>query len=246
MKKILLFTLLGATGLTQANAQWVKAGPEIGLNLSSFASRINGDKQSNNLLPGLKLGGVVDIGFTRNFSFQPGLFFSMKGAAAKTTDRTVTGGGTTITDTYKDRFWANYIEMPMNVEFRVGDPRYGQFFFGGGPYIAAALGGKITSEHTHTVSNDNGTTVNTTSNDHSISIGDNANSDDLRPFDGGLNFNAGYQARNGFYVRGNIGIGLANVLPEGDGDNYIHNWGLGVSAGYLFGAYHGHAHHHRR
>jgi len=237
MKKIIL--LFAATlGVTSLYAQrvWVKAGPEIGLNLSSIAEQYDGDSYSNKILPGLKIGGALDVGFTRHVSFQPGLYFSMKGTANRD-ESSVTIGNTTTTNTYKERFLLNYIEMPMNVEFKFGSPRYGQFYFGGGPYIAALLGGHYKYEHTRTTANNTEATTSTLeSYDRSLSIGDNAARDDVRGFDGGLGLNMGYEFRNGLFLRGAADIGFANILPDGDNNNYMRNWSLGFSVGYFFHA----------
>lgn len=233
MKKIFILLGLGCAVFNQANAQHIKLGPEAGLNLFSMSSRFDGDHESNRLIPGLKLGGVIDFGITRHFSIQPGLYFSMKGFSQKTSDRT-TVGNTTTTVTDKYRMGLGYIEMPVNFLYKSRMHHSGQFFAGGGPYLAALVGGKIKTDHTRTISNDNGSNVTHSSDSYSVNIGDNAQSDDVRGADAGINMNAGYEFRNGLFLRGNLGVGLANIMPEGDSDYSMHNVGMSFTVGYFF------------
>lgn len=235
MKKIVLLLSLAICGVEQTKAQTVSVGPEIGLNLSNTSTRVNGIKNSNEWLPGVKVGGIVDIGFARSVSFQPGLYFVMKGSKNDYVN-IVQINNLSYRESGEARMRMNYIEMPMNLQFKLWAPDGGNFFFGAGPYLAVALGGEVSSEYTRTLVNvNNGDAgVYAESNSRTLEIGDNPALDDIQPLDAGLNFNAGYEFRNGLFLRANMGAGLANVRPNGDSDNYIRNWGLGFSLGYLF------------
>lgn len=233
MKKIICLFGIGLMGLNAAKAQHISLGPEAGLNLYSISERFDGVKESNRLIPGFKIGGVVDFGLTRHFSIQPGMFFTTKGAMDKTTDYT-TVGSTTTSLTTKDQIWLNYFEIPVNFLYKSNYSHTGRFFAGGGPYMAALLGGKIKNDRTRTVSNDNGTTTTHSSNTYSVNIGDNPNTDDVRGGDVGINMQCGYEFRNGLLLRYNLGLGIANVMPAGDSDNSMHNIGMSFTVGYLF------------
>lgn len=235
MKKTILLLSMGIASAFSAGAQWVTVGPEVGINSTSFAERYNGVDVSDGMRAGVKAGGIVDIGFTRHFSLQPGLFYNMKGAQERYVSTTTTETGTIRTDEIKNDFRINYIEMPMNLEFKVGQPRHGQFIFGGGPYVAVALSGTISNDNGTEVVLPSGRVISTQDNHSSSAYIGNTIDDDITPFDGGLNFNLGYQSARGLFVRGNMSFGIANILPKGDADNYIRNWGMGVSVGYLFG-----------
>lgn len=234
MKKAIL--LLGACICTAtfANAQWISGGPEIGLNLSNISSAYNGDHASGGIRAGLKVGGVIDFGFTPHFSLQPGLFYSMKGTH-ETSFQSTSNPFTTTTSSSRYDYRISYLEIPVNFQYKFGRPRYGQFFIGAGPYVAFALGGKATDESGTTVTGNNGGSVSSDrSTTYTLNIGNNA-TDDVKTVDAGLNFNLGYQFARGLYFRGNAGLGLVNIMPGGDANNYMHNWGFGLSVGYLFG-----------
>ncbi len=232
MKKVIFLLAIGAVSATGASAQWITAGPEIGLNLSTINSRYNGNSQTDGVRPGLKVGGNIDIGVSRCFSIQPGLFYSMKGSA-NVDRRTFVNGSTTVVEENTQDYRINYVEMPVNLLIRLGAPR-AQFFFGGGPYVALALGGKATNIQTRSISNGNGSGGFTDRSDYTLNIGDNA-TDDVRPIDAGLNVNAGFQSRHGMFVRANMGFGMVNVLPNGNDDNYMHNVNGTISLGFLMG-----------
>jgi len=233
MKKLICLFGIGLMAASAAKAQHISLGPEAGLNLYTVSSRYDGYKESNKMIPGFKIGGVVDFGLTRHFSIQPGMFFTTKGAMQKTTDRT-TVGSTTTTLTTKDQLWLNYFEIPVNFLYHANYSRTGRFFAGGGPYMAALLGGKIKNDRTRTVTNDNGTTTSHSSNTYSVNIGDNGATDDVRGGDVGINMQAGYEFRSGLLLRYNLGLGIANIMPDGDSDNYMHNIGMSFTVAYLF------------
>lgn len=214
MKKLLTLSSLMLLTMLSASAQRVRlrAGPEMGINFTNMTARyedIDGDdeRESGDIKAGVKIGGVVDIGLTRHFAIQPGLFFSQKGY------RNEIGR-------FDYSFNVNYLEFPINFLYKTSPSPAGRFFVGGGPYLATAVGGKYEDED---------------GNDESLDFGDNARNDDLRGFDAGMNITLGYEMPFGLFFRGNYGIGLANIRPDGDSDNSLRNWGFGLSVGFLFG-----------
>lgn len=229
MKKILL--LLGAITFcySQVQAQHIKIGPEIGINWTKFNVDQPGiDQDDYKSLAGLKIGGIADIRFDRMFSIQPGLFFSQKGSKEKYTDF----GGATNTY-HNNKIRVNYLEIPLNFQLRFGHPYRGQFFIGAGPYLAFAVGGEITTKTT--VRDDDGFTIDASNDSYDLEIGDDDFNDDVKGTDAGLNLNLGFMAPRGFFIRGNAGIGLSNILPGGDDDYSVRNLSAGLSIGFLFG-----------
>ena len=234
MKKVILILSIGAVSTLSAKAQWVTIGPEVGINSTSFMERYNGVDVSDGMRPGLKIGAIVDIGFTKHFSLQPGLFYNMKGAQERYTSTVTTENGSLRTDEVKNDFRIDYVELPVNFQFKFGQS-HGQFFFGAGPYVAVALNGTITNVNGTSVVTPSGRVIANENNKSTSARIGNTLADDIRPIDGGVNLNLGYMSRVGLFVRGNMGLGVANILPEGDSDNYIRNSGMGLSVGYLFG-----------
>ena len=161
-------------------------------------------------------------------SFQPGLFFNQKG----TKDKYSYGQG-------NDRVYVNnkvrvnYLEIPLNLQLKFGRPYRGQFFIGGGPYLAFAIGGEIDARET--LRTDNGNSIVLVDDEYDLEIGDDEFDDDIKGSDAGINLNLGFMAPRGFFVRGNTGIGLANILPGGNDDYDWKNFSLSLTVGMLFG-----------
>ncbi|HRO41293.1 MAG TPA: porin family protein [Flavipsychrobacter sp.] len=229
MKRLIL--LLGAVAMctTTALAQRIKVGPEIGVNWSKFNVDARGiDEDDFKMRPGLKVGGIVDIGFNRMFSFQPGVFFNQKGSRDKYSEG-VAMGRRYIDDKYR----INYLELPMNFQLKFGHPYRGQFFIGAGPYLAFAIGGE--RDWKETVRTNDGTVVFRDDGDEELEFGNDDFDDNFRGSDAGLNLNLGFMGPRGFFVRGNAGIGLANIMPERNDDFSYKNLSLSLTLGMLFG-----------
>lgn len=228
MKKLLLFVVL-ALGSAGASAQWIRVGPEVGANWSRFnVDDPYADNADFGARIGWKVGGIVDIGFDRMFSIQPGVFFNQKGSTDKYSEHL---GGTYAT--YNNKVRVNYLELPLNFQLKFGRPRRGQFFIGAGPYVAFAIGGEV--KERRTLRENNGTPIVTTSDQYDLEIGDNAQRDDIKGTDAGLNLNLGFQAPRGFFIRGNSGIGLTNIVPGGGDDYTWKNLSMSLTVGMLFG-----------
>lgn len=116
----------------------------------------------------------------------------------------------------------NYIEVPVNLLYKFKTNTGNYVFAGAGPYFAVAVGGQATA---------NGYTA-------KINIGS-SETDDVKTFDFGLGFNAGYQLRQGLFFRGQYQFGLVNINPAhntyGGGDATVKNNGFSITVGWLFG-----------
>jgi hypothetical protein len=233
MKNFILSIGLALGSFAAAQAQTIMGGPELGLNLTNVSQRANGNKVSTDMIPGLKVGGILDIGVTPSFAIQPGLFFSMKGYQYNYR-QTIVLGGFQYQEDYEAKARINYLEVPINFLYKAHWPN-GTFFIGGGPYVAAAIGGEIDIERKRMLlNNGDGKTITETWNDD-IEVGTDGGRDHVTPMDAGLNFTGGYEFNNGIFARANLGFGLMNTRPDGDDDNYMRNMGFGLSIGYMFG-----------
>ncbi len=234
MKKILTITGFSILLASQSIAQRITIGPEAGLNISNQVTKINGDRLESDPKLGLKIGGIVDIGLTRTFSIQPGLFFSQKGSKVEDVSyRSLGNLSYREMERYDTRL--NYVELPLNLQFYFGRPRTGCFFVGGGPYVAFLLGGKEKYTWESRLADGSRAIIDSRSENYDLEIGDDAREDDVKGADAGLNFNLGYMTRHGFFVRGNMGVGLSNLLPGGDSDFRQNNIGGSVTMGFLIG-----------
>lgn len=233
MKKYILSIGLALGGFVAADAQTIMGGPELGLNLTSMAYRVNDNKMSTDMLPGLKVGGVLDIGVTPSFAIQPGLYFSQKGFRNDYTVM-VMMGGLQYRDEFDVKMRINYLEIPINFLYKAHWPN-GTFFLGGGPYVAMAMGGEAEIERKRSIAvgNDGRSTTDTWTDD--VEVGTDGARDHVTPMDAGLNVTGGYEFNSGLFLRGNLGMGLVNVRPDGDDDTFMRNYGVGFSVGYMFG-----------
>ncbi|RYY12969.1 MAG: PorT family protein [Chitinophagaceae bacterium] len=231
MKKLLMIACLAATTWT-AQAQRIRAGIEAGINFNSLRIELEDVDVDNGTNTGLKIGGIVDIPMSHSASFQPGLFYNVKGSENRFTN-TYTVNNVLMRERLNQELKINYLEIPFNFQFRL-NPRYRSgFFIGGGPYVGFAIGGEV--EQDLTVRDLNGTVYFEDEDSYDLEIGDDEDEDDIRRNDFGVNLNLGYMGRQGFFVRGNMGVGLTNIIPGGDDDFSARNFTLGLSAGFLFG-----------
>ena len=107
----------------------------------------------------------------------------------------------------------NYLEIPINCIYKV-DLSSLKVLISAGPYLAYALSGKADAE--------------------TINFGSDAEKDDMKPLDFGLNIGAGVEIK-GVSIMMQYGLGLANLALRTDGGYSIKNYVIGISAGYKFG-----------
>jgi len=123
------------------------------------------------------------------------------------------GGVETVTDyqTVKVKTSLNYLELPVNMYYS----KRNRFFITFGPAFGFALSGQIKAE------------------DESVKLkfGSGAE-DDLKSFEIGLNFTAGYQFKNNLFLAVSSGSGISDLSND---DSYSFSNGyLGFRLGYVF------------
>ncbi|WP_426671371.1 porin family protein [Mucilaginibacter sp. McL0603] len=209
MKKIPLTLCLFLATITICFAQSLNFGIKAGLNLSTQSINPSGTADTKNLT-GFHAGIIVDIGL-KNFSIQPGLFFTTKGEVTPQNLLLLTG---VDHGTYNAKEVLNYIEVPVNFLYNIKDAPKVKIYFGGGPYLAYGISGHGTtwgSMPTYTV--------------HFDTYG-------YKNPDYGVNFVAGIELSKKILIDANYGLGLGNLSRE-EGLT-IRNRVIGISVGYLF------------
>jgi len=212
MKKLILLTLLFVAGAATTFAQTVSFGVKAGLNISKWQISNQTQSLATDGITGFHAGGIVDIKFG-SFSVQPGVLFTTKGSAENVTQPS---GYMHL----RERL--NYIEIPVNLLYRVTAGK-GNVFFGGGPYVAFGLSGKGTGD-----SNFNGQQAHVTQ-DYKFGSGDG----ELKSPEIGINALVGYQLNMGLMISAGYGWGLTN-MAHSDGEGKLKNKGLEFSLGYFF------------
>ncbi|GJH39690.1 hypothetical protein RCZ04_02400 [Capnocytophaga sp. HP1101] len=210
--------LLGSIAMLQAQ---VKTGLEvkIGGNIAGlyYSDSSNSDRT---FTPGFHTGGLFSLNFPSGIALETGLMLNTKGQAYEYK--------------YKDddkrqlselHYTYGYLEVPFYVGYKLklGNVK---LVWKAGPYVAAALWGNSREEWAYY--KDNRLKDYKETNRHSLSIG-NSSSDDLRPFDAGLNLATGVEIKR-FTAGLQYGIGFSDVLPNRS--ESTSNQVLSLSVGY--------------
>lgn len=223
---------------TTAQAQYIRFVPEAGFNVSNIRVRERDGRETRSYSGdpklGLKIGGSVDIGISQCFSIQPGLFFSQKGY---TLDENPTGGIVINRENAWRKATFNYLEMPLNLMFKFGSPRYPRFFIGGGGYLAYGVSGKVKYGP---YAGQSGTTT------RDLEFGTSETNDDYRNADVGGQLFAGVLMPFGGFIRAQYQGGIANIDPAQDDDYKVHNATASLTFGIMVGGHDHHRGHHGR
>jgi len=199
MKKFfstMALVLAMTTGLLAQNNFGIRAG----YNLANQFVREGDHSATTKVASRFHVTGYYDVRISPGFSIQPGLSLEGKGAKSKIPE-----------GTFIDKFL--YLQVPVNFLGRV-ETRSGDFFYGGGPYLAYGVSAKVTSGR------------------QGIDINWGSGVDELNPFDLGLGAMLGYRFMNGFVLSASSTAGLINI--SNTSTKYL-NRVTSISVGYEFG-----------
>lgn len=209
MKKIALLIAMVTFGFV-VNAQEIKFGPKVGLNLSNLRSSENIDAGTRT---SFHIGGMAEVRFGEKLAIQPELLYSEQGTSKKISS---TGAGI-VSASYKNVLSYNYLTIPVMAKYFIIDD------------LAVELGpqvGFLLSAKSKKVVSAGGVSVSTDSN----------NEMDFKEFtnsvDFGLNVGASYTFIFGLNagVRYSLGLSKTNKI----GPENIKNGVFQVSVGYFF------------
>lgn len=208
MKKLLLTLCLVSATMTISFAQSFNFGIKAGLNLSNQSVNPPNPWSTKNLT-GFHAGVIADIAI-KNVSIQPGIFFTTKGEITLENLKQLTGQG----GTYDAKEVLNYIEVPVNLLYKIKATPAVKIYFGGGPYLAYGISGHGTEAGAFPIY-----TVHFDSNGY-------------KNPDYGVDFVAGVELFKKLLIDVNYDLGLGNLSRVNDVT--IRNRVIGVSVGYLF------------
>lgn len=225
-KKIILS--FAALAISFGAMSQARVGVKGGWNLSSISVDNDGSVDNDKSLSGFNIGVIADLPLVpKILSFQPGVFYSTKGAKLKSE-----GTG------YKSEFTTrpSYIEIPLNFVGKIPVGTDSRLFAGIGPYFAFGVAGK----------NKTSTTVAgvTTSQESSIKWDDDTPFNDgdpnqgynkLKRFDWGGQLMVGAEI-HGLILSAQYGLGLAKINSGGNDSRNEKNKNrvFSLSAGFLF------------
>ncbi|MBI2729298.1 MAG: PorT family protein [Sphingobacteriales bacterium] len=214
IKKIMLVTFIVLATAGGVYAQKGMFGLRAGINFQNINGKDNaGNSLNNKMLTGFNAGIMIDNPVSGQFTIQPGLLFSTKGA--KSEDGSV-------------KIHFSYLEIPLNFIYEPAINK-NKLMLGGGPYVAFAVAGNEEST--------SGTRKIQFKSKVLLSDMPNTTKAYYRGFDAGLNFLAGYRLNNNFSIQLNAQFGLTNIFPGYEVPDYnakLKNTGFGVSIGYRF------------
>ncbi|WP_038028661.1 porin family protein [Thermonema rossianum] len=203
MKKLLLTLAAGAL-FFGAQAQ-ISIMPKAGVSLASTAYKSAGESDKTDMKTGFAFGVAAPISVSDQFSVQPELLYIQKGGEEKS-------NGLTSSATI------NYLEIPV-----MARAHFGGFYVGAGPYLGIALGGKAKID-------DGSASI-----EADLNIGTDEAEDDVKPTDFGMYFGLGYGFEVGsgkLVLDARYGLGLSNIQPGGDSDNFSKNRNIAITVGY--------------
>jgi hypothetical protein len=190
-------------------------GFTAGASLANVKITASGISASPKMKTGITAGLILDAPFSANFHFQPAINLVQKGYKAND-------------DTGKETFNLNYLELPLNFVYYSDG-----FFAGAGPSFSYGISGRDKIKYSDDSTPDDNETVHFGSHE-----------DEVKPFDFGANFTAGYKTSSGFLITVNYTLGLSNIGNTDSeglfGDVKIKNNCFGIKIGYMF---HGNKHH---
>ena len=203
MKKI-LFTTVAIMAFGLMNAQEVKYGAKVGLNLSN----VTGDIEDTKNKTGLLIGGYAEIKVTDKFSVQPEISYSAQGTKAEDSYSDMYGS-ITIDLTQK----LNYLNVPVMAKYYVDK----KFYVEAGPQIGFLLSAeqKAVAKGIYY-----GETINETEKVD--------NKSSLNSTDFGINIGLGFNFTDKIGANLRYTSGLSDIDKE-DSNSEIYNSNIGIS-----------------
>lgn len=171
----------------------------------------------------VNIGLFADIPFNESsrFTFQPGIFYMGKGRKyAQVNDTTTAAANDTLL--FNRSLISNYIDMPMNIAYRIPLSKKASFMISAGPYLSFFFKGKNITELRQYSTNK------FTKEETTLDAGDAPNK--VQTFDFGVNARAGFEIGS-VLVTGFVSQGLTNFYTA-DYDGTFKHRVVGASVGF--------------
>lgn len=225
MKKLLFFAAIFFT--ISAHSQ-TRFGIEAGAIGSVFKIKpVDDGDMKYKLKPGVKIGVFAEIPMSNNVFINPALNYVYKGGKA-TTDYDDEFG------TYHDEYTIshNYLELPVNIIYKINGMNNPGLYFGAGPVLGYGLSGEIKSK-SNWVENDE---AGDDEDNAKVKFDGKKDTDDeyvhFKALEVGANVLVGYELGNGLSVQAQYRPNFSNLSP--DSDYSYKNTYFGFSLRYRF------------
>jgi OmpA-OmpF porin, OOP family len=174
---------------------------------------------------GFNIGLIAEIPLnsSNRFFFQPAIMYHSKGRRFQQFNDTLV----TDTDTLNlnNYFYTNYIDMPLNLTYKLKLGRKSSFMLSAGPYLSFFYNGKNTVESRVAL---NDTTVSFKKNESKIEVGKGTNK--VKTFDFGINARVGFELGS-ILLTGFISQGLTDFY-QADYEGSFKHQVVGASVGF--------------
>ena len=229
-KKIILS--FAALAISFGAMSQARVGVKGGWNLSTISINNSGDVDDSKSLSGFNIGVIADFPLVpKILSFQPGVFYTTKGAKVESGDKNNSSSLYTKATTRPQ-----YIEIPLNFVGKIPVGEDTRLFAGIGPYFAFGVAGKnkvsstiggVTTSSESNIKWDDDTPFNSGDPDQGYNK--------FKRFDYGGNLMVGAEI-HGFILSAQYGLGLAKINSGSSDSNNDKNKNrvFSVSAGFLF------------
>jgi hypothetical protein len=208
----------------------INVAAEIGLNINKINKTAYGYESADMLRAGFHVGGMLNVGIAEHLAFQPGLRYIIKGGSIR---HSYTSNRMNIAT--NDKLTLHYVEVPLNVVYKLCDINSGCFIIGGGPYVAVLLNAQDRARKF--ISTSDGTDMSSQEKyQSSMPIGQTGAEGNLRRMDVGVGGLVGYETLMGLYVKGGLQLGLVELQQnKPDYQFYNRNFNVLLTVGYYLG-----------
>jgi hypothetical protein len=189
------------------------AGPGIGIELGGNENGFHHNNTSDIQTGNFNAGIIMDVKLSDNISFQPVLRYIGKGNA--------------LQDEFdvnaREKIKLHYIDLPLDLVCKFGNPTDARFMIGAGPYIAYLAGAED-----HFSGGEGGDVVNPR-----VPLYPTAN---ILPWDWGANGFIGVTAPGGLFLKAGAELGLRDIIKSPLTGEYANrNFSIFISGGFIFG-----------
>ena len=200
MKKLLLGTVMLASGITASAQVYVQGG----LNLANITKTSEGHTEKNNILPTFNAGIMRRFGLSKTVDLESGVLLTGQGSKAES----YFNGGN---DYIKSKFNPLYVQVPLNLVITAPLDKNNGLFFHAGPYIAIGVGGKSSTDSKFgPLTSSSNSSIQFSNDDPFTSQQEDAAYNKLKRFDYGINAGGGIQFQH-LILKANYGMGFSKI-----------------------------------
>ena len=217
MKKLVMIILCFASATSYAQ---LKLGIQAGFNFSQFVDQGNNQQDIHlTAISTFQIGLAAEQTLSKHFFFETGLLFIQKGSYKEPTYFTNNTGSTTTTR-------INYLQLPLNLAYKAALTKKIKLIVESGIYISTGISGSEKGTDNTTANSSINNNIHFTTSPAYVS-----GSTAIKPFDLGLNANAGIEWQK-FQFMANFSRGFGNINPLAGGTKLL-NQNFGASISYL-------------